>query len=324
MSSQIMTVLGPVPPESIGFTDAHNHVWIEPPPGAAPDAPQLADSIRIAQELESYRAAGGGALVDCQPGGCGRDGDMLAQLSAESGVHIIASAGFHRKRYYGPEPALWQLSADEAADYFLAEIRQGMSETRHRKRPIHPGLIKIAAEATLAETPRPLLEAATAAARVSGYTMEVHTERGTAVEDLLDFFLAHDLPSTQLVFCHVDKRPDVGLHQELAEAGVMLEYDTFFRPKYDPEQNLWPLIRRMVDAGWGEMLALATDMADSAMWRSFGGEPGLAAFLTTIKPRLQEMEISEELIKQLLGGNIIRRLQLPVASGSKSNERKTV
>jgi phosphotriesterase-related protein len=250
---------------------------------------------------------------------------MLAQLSEESGVHIIASTGFHRKRYYGPDPALWRLSADEAADYFLAEIRQGLRETRDKERPpIRPGLIKIAAEATLAETPRPLLEAATTAARVSGYAMEVHTERGTAVEDLLDFFLAHDLPPSQLVFCHVDKRPDVGLHQELAEAGVMLEYDTFFRPKYNPEQNLWPLIRRMVDAGWGEMLALATDMADSGMWRSFGGEPGLAAFLTTIQPRLQEMGISEKLTKQLLGGNIIGRLQLPVASGRKSNERKTV
>ncbi|MFW5941358.1 MAG: hypothetical protein ACOCXI_06135, partial [Chloroflexota bacterium] len=159
MSLQIATVLGPVPAEAIGITDAHNHAWIEAVPGADPGAPRLDDRTRIFRELKAYRAAGGSALVDCQPGGCGRDGNVLARLAEESGVHIIASTGFHLQRYYGPGALLWQMTADEARDYFLAEIRRGLSETRDGEHVVRPGLIKIAAEATLAQSPRPLLEA---------------------------------------------------------------------------------------------------------------------------------------------------------------------
>lgn len=310
MSSQIITVLGPVPAEAFGYTDAHNHAWIEPVAGADPEAPQLDDPARIVEELKAYRAAGGSGLVDCQPGGCGRNGNALARLAEESGVHIVASTGFHRRRYYGPEAPLWGMTAEATCDYFVSEIRRGLSETRHGERPVRPGLIKVACEATLAETPRHLLAAAADAARTTGYAVEVHTEKGAAVEDILGFFVARGLTPSRLIFCHVDKRPDFGLHSELATAGVMLEYDTFFRPKYDPERLLWPLLGQMVGAGHARRLALATDMADSAMWSAFGGAPGLAAFLTTIKPRLEELEVDEASIKHLLGGNIIRRLAI--------------
>jgi phosphotriesterase-related protein len=62
---------------------------------------------------------------------------------------------------------------------------------------------------------------------------------------------------------HIDKRPDHGLHAELTQAGVMLAYDTFFRPKYDPERNLWPQISAMVAAGLNHVVALATDVAEA-------------------------------------------------------------
>lgn len=310
MPSQIVTVLGPVVPEEIGFTDAHNHVWIERVPGADPQAPRLDEREPIVQELRAYRSAGGSALVDCQPGLCGRDGNVLAQLAEESGVHIIASTGFHRRRYYGPGAPLWKMSAEEACDYFLAEIRGGLSETRRAQRPVRPGLIKIAGEADLAQTPLSLLEGAVQAARVSGFAIEMHTENGAGVEEFLDFILANELPPEQLVFCHVDKRPDLGLHKEVAEAGVMLEYDTFFRPKYDPDSHAWRLVQEMVHAGLHHRLALATDMADSGMWRSFGGGPGLPALVTKIKPRLEKMGIGQQPIRQLLGGNILRRLAI--------------
>ena len=43
----------------------------------------------------------------------------------------------------------------------------------------------------------------------------------------------------------------------------MLAYDTFFRPKYDPERNLWPQISAMVAAGLNHVVALATDVAEA-------------------------------------------------------------
>ena len=308
MDGFVTTVLGPVAPSDLGIVDAHSHVWIEPVPGAAPDAPVLHDEAAITQELIQYWAAGGGAIVDCQPGGCGRNGRILHSIAQNSQVHLIACTGFHRRIYYPPDAPLLQMSAEAAADLFVAELTASLAETAVDEHPVRAGFIKIAGEATLAQTTRHLLEAAAVACRATGCAIEMHTEKGAAVEDLLQFFVDHDIAPQRLVFCHVDKRPDFGFHQAIAQSGTMLEYDTFFRPKYNPEQYVWPLLEKMVQAGLAGQIALATDMADSSMWQQLGGQPGMAAFLTQIQPRLVQLGLDINAINQLMGGNIAKRL----------------
>ena len=122
---RVVTVLGPAAPDELGLTDAHNHVWIVPPDGSATGAPSLQDYPRSLQELAFYRQAGGRALVDCQPGGCGRDGRMLAVLARQSRVRIVGCTGFHLRKYYSPEIPLWRLSAQAAADLFAGELLGG-------------------------------------------------------------------------------------------------------------------------------------------------------------------------------------------------------
>ena len=314
-----MTVLGPVAPEALGVTDAHSHLYIAPVPGGAADAPVLTDVVGVARELTDFRRRGGGAIVDCQPGGCGRDGNVLRRLSQETGVHVIAATGFHRRVYYPADAPLFNLSAKQAADFFLGEIREGLTETRPQRSSetsevsnvVYPGIIKIAAEATLDASPPALFEAAAEVGKATGYAIEVHTERGAAVEDLLAFFGGRGVSPRRLVFCHVDKRPDFGLHRELAQAGVLLEYDTFFRPKYEPERGVWPLLGRMAAAGLAGQVALATDMADPALWTELGGGPGLDGIFTIIRSRLQQMALPDETIAALLGGTIAARLAAP-------------
>jgi hypothetical protein len=41
------------------------------------------------------------------------------------------------------------------------------------------------------------------------------------------------------------------------------------------------------------------------------GQPGMAAFITHIKSRLEQMALDPETIYQLMGGNIARRLAFP-------------
>ncbi|HOU41108.1 MAG TPA: hypothetical protein PK829_07555 [Promineifilum sp.] len=330
-TGHIVTVLGPV--VTLGIADAHNHLYIGRVPGAPDDAPALTDSEGVARELIRFRAMGGGGIVDCQPGGCGRDGRVLRALSEQTGVAIVAATGFHRRRYYPPDAPLFALSAEAAASYFLGEIRGGLEETRGKDpspqpspggrgsktepsppgrggENVYPGVIKMAAEATLAESPAALFAAAAAVAAETGYAIEVHTERGAAVEALLAYFVDRGVAPERLVFCHVDKRPDVGLHRELAAAGVLLEYDTFYRPQYDPERGVWPLLAQMLAAGWGQRIALATDMADPALWAELGGGPGLPGIFTVIKPRLEQMGADAATVAGLLGGNICARLRL--------------
>jgi len=305
---QVMSVTGPVDPASLGVTDAHNHLWIEAVQGGAPASPVLTGRDAILGELVEYRQAGGAAIVDCQPGGCGRNGTALFELSQGSGVIVIACTGFHRRVYYAPGWWLWEAGSGQAARYFVDEIKVGLRETLASGRPAQAGFIKVACEATVRDTPRSALQGAALAAVETGACVEVHTEKGADAEAILDFFTRSGVRPAQLVLCHMDKAPDFGLQRALAQAGVLLEYDTFYRPKYSPERGVWPLIEQMVAAGYAGAVALATDMAEASLWRCFGGGPGLAGLLTLIRPRLQNIGLSPSAIQQLSGGNIARRL----------------
>ncbi len=80
MSAIVMTVLGPVAPEALGVTDAHTHAWIERVVDGDASAPLLTDRALLEARLAEYAAAGGSALVDCQPGGCGRNARVAYTL----------------------------------------------------------------------------------------------------------------------------------------------------------------------------------------------------------------------------------------------------
>ena len=302
----VRTVLGPAPLDELRFVDAHSHTWIDVVEGANPATPHLNDEGLLLAGLEAYSHAGGNAIVDCQPAYCGRDGNKLARQAILSGVSIVACTGFHRRLYYGSESGPWKMSAQEAGDFFLDEIKHGLMETRSAHRVVRPGFIKIAAEKTLEESPRALFDAAANACQLTGLAIEMHTERGADVESFLAFFLEREISPTRLIFCHLDKRPDFGLHREMAQAGVLLEYDTFFRPYYQPEKNVWPLLNQMLAAGLGSNIALATDMASKNMWQ----RPGPAAFLTEIGGCLRNEGLDQITLQQLLGGNIVDRLAI--------------
>jgi len=309
MSKKVKTVLGEIDKNELGITDAHNHLWISKQAMEISNAPVLDEQENIVNELIAYRQIGGGSQLDCQPGGAGRDGNQLRLISKASGVHVIACTGFHLHYYYPDDYKIWTMDIDQAAEYFLNEIQEGLEETR-LVGPVFPGFIKIAVGETLNESPRDLMEAAFLASKESGLLIEMHTEKGASVEDFLTFFEHLGLEKDRLVICHIDKRPDAGLHIELAQAGYLLEYDTFFRPKYKPEDNLWPLLSRMVNAGLSESIAVATDLADSTLWNSMGDGPGLTGFIEIIKSRM-DTEFSDPIIvDQLMGGNISNRLAI--------------
>lgn len=307
MDNIVTTVLGPVAADQLGTVDAHSHLWISSQELDIGGASVLDQEDLIIEELREYRNSGGGSQIDCQPGGAGRDGNRLASVSNAAGVHVIACTGFHLKRYYQAQNMIWSMSFDQAVEYFLGEVDYGLEETRHLD-PVYPGFIKIAVQETLEKSPRHLMEAAAFASKRTGLLIEMHTERGSRVEDFVEYFGNLNLAPDRLVICHIDKRPDLGLHQELCQAGFLLEYDTFFRPKYNPENNLWPLLRELVAGGFSDSIALATDLAENEMWNSMGQGPGLAGFPTIIKDRLDTEFQERQIVERMMGGNIADRL----------------
>jgi phosphotriesterase-related protein len=307
-SRQLVTVSGPLDPNKAGVADAHDDVWIRAVPGVPVDSPLLQQRGAITAELIDYRNAGGNTIVDCQPGtGCGRDGAVGLELAAASGVNIVASTGFHLPRYYPPDYWLFGATCGQAYDHFRGELTKGLEETRNAERPDLAGVVKIACQESVLRSPVGLMEAAAATSRDTGAAVLVHTERGADAEEIVQTLLRFEMDPLKLVLCHMDKRPDFALHENLARAGVMLEYDTFNRPKYAPERNVWPLLRKMADAGLVNRVALAADIADQAMWSRMGGGPGLVGFVA-LRTRLEREGFSEEDVRRLLGRNVVERL----------------
>jgi predicted metal-dependent phosphotriesterase family hydrolase len=307
---RIQTVQGDLPAEKAGITDAHNHLWIEPVVRAAPDLPCLNDLTAIKKELHDYHKAGGGMILDCQPGGCGRDAAVLSNLAAETGVSVVACTGRHLSKYYPKDS--WQLKAgvDELIAYFTEEISKGVRGILADPGRPRAGFVKVACEAELTPSSRANIEASALASKETGACVQIHTEGGRVAEQILAFFQRWGGDPNRLVLCHMDKRPDFSLHRELARAGVLLEYDTFYRSKYEPERNVWPLLENMIAAGLESQIVLGTDMADSSFWTTMSFGPGLTGFLTRIVKRLQRLGMSESVIARLAGGNIANRLAL--------------
>jgi phosphotriesterase-related protein len=308
---KLITVTGTLDVVDAGITDAHNHIWIAPVFGAQKGAPVLDDQTAIEEELIDFRQAGGGTIIDCQPGGCGRDGNVLRDLAKASGVNITASTGFHLKRYYPPGYWLFREEAEKASEYFIQELQEGIEETREGSETVRAGLIKIACEESLVKSPLHLIEAAVAASVETGAGIEVHTERGADAERIAQTMFDFGLTPQKLVLCHVDKLPDFGFHSNMAQEGILLEYDTFYRQKYRPDQNVWSLLERMVGAGYESQVAIATDMAEAEMWSRMGDGPGLTGLITKIIPSMVVIGFEPETIRKLTGENIAQALARP-------------
>ena len=302
------TVTGPAAVEAIEFADGHGHVWIDPAKSVAKAVQlPLKNATVIEAELKDFRLAGGSLIVDCQPGGAGRDGQMLKKLSEAAAVHLTATTGFHLEKYYQPDFWLWQASEHQAADFFVAELTSGLAEASE----VLASTIKVGFSGKIEGQTQTLMEAVAEAAGQTGALILIHTERGENAEALLPFFDKRGVSPERLYVCHLDKRPDLGLHQELAQAGALLGYDTFIRSTYKPREHVWPLLKAMTEAGLAGHIAIGLDLALSSMWRHFGGQPGLIALPELIWPGLRQAEIEEADIVKLIGQNIARYLVRP-------------
>ena len=296
---RIQTVSGQRGTDGIHCADAHGHLWVEP---SNPGTPALNDERAASAEIADFAAAGGGLIVDCQPGGCGRNGTVLARLAASSNVAIVAPTGFHLERYYPHGSGVWATSEEAAGDLFEREVCDGLVEAPE----VRAGVIKTA-WASKGGQEDALMRAALEVARRTDTGVVVHTEAGAGVEELVRIVEDCRVSPGRIQLSHVDKRPEESLHCDLARAGYVLGYDTFLRPKYQPEHNVWRLLRAMLAEGLWKHITLGLDLVDVSMWHVSGG-PGLRTLPLAVLPRLRDEGASEEAMQALAAGNIIRAL----------------
>ena len=201
---EIMTVLGPIGPNELGFTSMHEHIIHDVSaarrryestltrdlPVAADDPVSLEnigllkrnftltfDALRMddeelmTAEVADFKDSGGHAMVEMSVPTARLNLPAIKQVSQKTGVHVIATTGlFGGTR--GEEDA-WpeqyrESTVEGYAGYMLAEIEQGIEDTG-----IKAGHIKIGI-GDLSKQQERLLRAAARVATETGLSVTVH------------------------------------------------------------------------------------------------------------------------------------------------------
>jgi phosphotriesterase-related protein len=308
---KITTVLGDIVPSELGFCQSHEHLSVVFPESAGAGQ-NIDDPEKSLAELKTYHSAGGRAVVDAQPVGCGRDAAILVRISRQSGTHVIASTGFHKMTYYPQGHWIFSSSEDKLISLFIDELEGGMytddeAGFPRRQGGGRAGQIKTALDTEgLSPQYQKLFSAAAEAAKKTGCALMVHIERGSDPLSLADFLEKRGIPPDRVIFCHLDRAvQDISLHKELCRRGIYLEYDTIGRPKYHDDEKELEIIQKLLQGGCERQLLLSLDTTRARL-RSYGGAPGLSYIIETFVPRMREKGISEARIRLFFTENPAR------------------
>lgn len=307
---KIRTVTGDIEQGELGWCQCHEHIFVaDGPSRRINDALWMDDYDKSLQEVLLYKEAGGQSLVDAQPYRCGRMGESLLRVSAQTGVHIIACTGFHKTEFFEDLDWLNRQTEDMLARIFIDEVEKGMDAG---KVPAKAGIIKCAAvhgEEIANSTYAKLFSAAANAARVSGAPVLVHFDPGADAFRIIRFFEQNGVQANRLILCHLDRaRFDKKYHQELAQAGVYLEYDTIHREKYHSDEDEAALIEMMVSEGYAHNLLLGLDTTRYRL-KSYGAAFGLDDILIRFRNTLNK-RIGREILDMIMKDNPSRALSL--------------
>jgi len=301
--SFVRTVRGDIAPSDVGLTHCHEHTFILPGPSCQVDGDLLLDDLeKTTAELADFRAADGRTVVDAQPIGQERAPRWQREASERSGVNIVAATGFHRSLYYPPDHFRFTESAGVLAERMIHEITVGMAEYDGsqvaRSTEIRAGLIKFASDYHVIDAQaHKVAEAAAAAHRATGAPILTHTEYGTCALEQIALFEKLGVGASALLISHLDRNPDLFLHEEVAQSGAYLVYDAISRSKLLPDSTIVGLICRMAEAGCASRILLGMDMAPRSMWRSYGGGPGMTYLGNVFLRRLRQAGMGVEQIR---------------------------
>lgn len=228
---KIMTVLGEIKPEELGFTSMHEHIMME---GGRPvrsryesqipksikvkiddpvsldnigllkrnfilswDALSLDDEEAMTGEVSDFKDAGGSALLELSAIGLRCNVPAIKRISQKTGVHVIAATGFYTEDSWPDKYR--NMTIAEYENQMLHEVKYGIEDTG-----VMPGHIKIGMN-QLSEQEERTLRAAARVANQTGLSLTVHpcTRIGGNAVKISKILLEEGMKPERIVIAHV-------------------------------------------------------------------------------------------------------------------------
>lgn len=301
----VRTVLGDIDAKKLGFTMAHEHVFMDVGGHGNPDIEW--SLYRWNEQLDmvkKYKAIGGDTLIDANPMYAdGRDAARMYTASKQTGVHIVACTGFVKENDKTNNTShLANKTVDEITRFFVSEIEEGMDGT-----DIKAGWIKGASMYHyITEIQENCLRAGARAAMITGAPMHTHTEVGTFCFEQIEIVESEGMDLKRFGLAHVDRNPDYWLHKKICEKGCYIIYDGPGKSKYYPDSIRVDILRKLVDDGFGKQIMLCNDMGKKSHHPQYGGGPGWNWLKERFLPRLLDEGFSQETIDDFMIHNPAR------------------
>jgi len=324
------TVLGTVDANQLGKTLLHEHVLcdIRPPSFRdqeptgrrieltdhwpinygeviAPGNFQLDEEDIAIDELNMMREDGGETVVDLSCGGLNPDPEGLRRVSKATRTHIVMGCGYYVDDYQDAA------NQDRSVDSFACEILDQLFVGAWGS-DVCAGIIgEIGCQTPWTDLEKRVMEAAVVAMKASGAALSVHPGRNPdQPQEVADFLTERDVDMNRVIISHIDRTifDDDRLFR-LADSGVVIEFDLFgmetsyykWNEDVDMPNDAQRLrdIRRLIDRGHLDQIAISQDICYRTRLRTFGGH-GYGHIFRNVVPIMLRRNFTQDEVDHLL------------------------
>jgi phosphotriesterase-related protein len=260
------------------------------PPPAAPGPFFMQDLDLMSEELATARSEGIGCIVDGGHPDMGRDINFLRQLSAKSGMPIVAGAGLYTQPFYPKDIAT--MSEEQIAQ---ALIKQCESD------PV--GVFgEIGSWDDISADERKVFRAIGRAHKATNLSIFTHTGiPGKSALEQLDLLEDAGVKPERIVIGHLGNLVDanVAVHKAICRRGAFIGFDRQGGPG-DAQQV--PMVMALIEAGLADHLMFSADISNAGQMKRNGGQ-GYAKTLTVFVPKLKAAGASDEVLQNIMVNN---------------------
>ncbi len=274
------------------------------------------------REVTAFKLAGGGAVVDMELPGIGRDVAALQRISRETGLHVIASSGWYTQASHPPDIA--EKSVEELRDEIVRELTLGIGDSGARAGNIGEiGMSGLPGDPWQPDEEK-VLRAAARAQVETGASLTLHPNVGThgsreAPIDHLDTYL--DLLEREgadlgrVYMSHMGFYPFETAERLLGRGLGYLSYDHLGHEEYyemlgpgrgfprDKEEV--DRVMQLLEAGHADRVLIGCEIGWKTCYKAYGGW-GYAHVLEHVLPWLRDCGASEEQLRQVTLSNPAR------------------
>lgn len=260
----------------------------------------LDDKEKSQKDVLDFKRHGGQAIVDATAVDYGRDVEAVWQISKETGIHILGTAGFNKSFLWdakikaeltpmiGPYSTYheWVDRSEISAltEFVVREVEEGLEGTKYKAGQVKFGTgynrISPLEEKTLRAVARAHLE--------TKAPVHSHTEVGTMALEQIELLRSENIDLQHVSFGHMDRNPDPYYHLQVARTGAFLCFDGIAKIKYAPESTRLACIFELVKNGHEDQILVSGDTARKSYYKHYDYGLGLEYIIAKWVPRFLE------------------------------------